>query len=172
MKQLFLYVFLVLCFSYSCFWNVNSGVSSYATIDLPSNLPDSIKEGGYSICVERVDAHDSLCTEGFLIHRSVADLSADLDLDSKCADGYRLKMWLWGDVSHKPLYGMDPGMPGSSYSYRDGYLIIDGRALREERLDLKLNFLPTEDGLISGEGSFGRSVSVDTYCQSEDGLGY
>ncbi len=131
-------------FCCSCLQGTSSETSSYATIRFPKNLPDSIKNGGYSICVEK-RSEEPVCSN-FLIHKKFSDSPETLYVDSDCKGGYRLKMWLWGDENHKPIYGIDPNKSSSQYEYEGSYLIIDyDKHLSSEYLDLQLNFLPTED---------------------------
>lgn len=178
----------ILVVLFGCISCLNTSSSpSDVTIKLPTNLPDNIKNGGYSVCVERIDTSDSSCTESYLMHRNFDDVAIDLNVNSNCQKGYRVKMWLWGDSSSKtPLYGLNPKKSSSSFSYQNGYLILTYNDLANDKLTLGLNFLPVSSSnsssssssssgwedfftSITGGGSSPSSntVSVDTSCNSE-----
>ena len=140
MKSLFLNIFTVMFCCVACLPGTSSETASVVNIKFPSSLPEAIKNGGYSVCFERVDTSDSSCTKSFLNHKKISDTSVDLDVDSACSKGYKMKMWLWSDSStHKPVYGINPKKSDSTYTYRDGYVIIDSTKLQESSLILHLN---------------------------------
>ena len=182
----------ILIVLFGCISCLNTGSTpSDVSIKLPTNMPDNIKGGGYSVCVERIDTSDSSCTESYLMHRNFDDVAIDLNVNSNCQKGYRVKMWLWGDSSSKaPLYGLNPKKSSSSFSYQNGYLILTYNDLSNDKLTLGLNFLPVSSSdsssgvgstsshgwedfftSITGGGSSSSSssskVSVDTSCNSE-----
>ena len=194
MKLFFLNIIGIVVCCVACLPGISSETASVINIQFPANLPDSLKNGGYSICLERVDTSDSLCTKSFLNHKRISDASADLDVESDCAKGYRMKMWLWVDSgTHKPLYAINPKKSKSTYTYRDGYVIIDHSKLQESNLSLGLHFSKVTDsssgsasssewadavtdiirgatGSSSSGSSYSGSVSGNTSCNHENNI--
>ena len=155
MKQILWIMIFVIVGLMSC--KLTSSKLSSASVKFPTDLPSDVK--GYSICVEKVDKDDKDCSDGFFKKQDVTEDSLEMKVNTNCAKGYRLKMWLW-DENKKPSYGMDTKF-GDDFKYEDGYINIPKEKLKGDKLEVKLHFLS-----VSGKSS---KVDVEIETVLDDG---